>query len=150
MKLTIEKGVLGIDLRELVDEMTEEQRVDMCRYLVADQRLFANVLEIVADGHYNSDDQEGHWWFGREAVAELRLKLLPLLGDAMRGVIGELLRQRKQAQEDERRHREWAYRLFHAWPRDEWRSRPEGPADFVSVPPTTEAEIDALVPNEAS
>lgn len=150
MKVTIEKGALSIDLRELVDVMTPEQHTELCRHLVADDRLFMNVLEVVASGNYNEDDDNGSWWFNREALAELRLKLLPLVSGAMRGLIGELVRQRKQSELDELRHRKWAYQLYHAWPEHCWPSRPQGPADFVPAPTTEASEIDALVPQEVT
>jgi hypothetical protein len=150
VKLNLTRGALSFELSDLVSEMNEAQRTDLCRSLVAEDRLFMNVLEVIADGHYNRDDEDGEWWFNREKLAELRQKLLPLVDDAMRGLIAELVRQRKQSELDAERHRKWAYELYHAWPRDEWRARPVGPADFQHAPETTATEVAALLPGEGS
>lgn len=136
MKAKVEGGELRIDLLALVEALPNKDRNDLARYLVADELLWRAVLECVTDdskyfGHYFKDDEEGEWSFHHTTVLKLRELLVPLMPEIARLAVEEALRQRNQAQENERRTDAWAWKLYHAWPRDEWRSRPVGPGDWT-------------------
>lgn len=148
MKLTLTKGALSFDLSDLVDSMDQAQRDELCRYLLCQEKLFAAVLEAAAGGHFFEEDADGSWWFGSASTAALREQLMPLMPAITRDLVAEQISQRKQAQTDADRHREWAYKLYHAWPQDHWRQRPEGPADYKHAESATVAEVQAVLEPE--
>lgn len=152
MKLKIENGTLKIDLNELVEALDQEQRTALARHLVADELLFRAVLECVSDegrfGHFFTDDGDGDWWFSPEKLLELREKLIPLLPAIARGAVEEALRQRNQAKADGKRHHDWAYNLYHAWPELYLDRRPRGPDGWKPAAPPSKEEIDALLAAE--
>lgn len=131
MKLKIEKGTLSFELSDLVDAMDQQQKDELAKVLVADERLFGAVLELVADtsasgyGHFFNDDENGAWWFNARTTRELREKLLPLMPQAAQEVIATLKNERDQALAEKERHDRWAWKLYHAWPQEHWRARPE-------------------------
>lgn len=149
MKFTVEKGKLTIDLQEFVSALDKDQRKQLARYLVADETLFAAVLECVASesrlGSFFTDDDDGEWWFGSGKLLEFREKLLPLMPPIARGAVEEALRQRNDAQQKAERFRTWAWSLFHAWPRDAPTfSQPPLP-DWARAPEPTKEEVDKLL-----
>lgn len=133
MKVKIEKGVIQLDVGELVDAMSPEDKRRVARQLCADTHLIKAILEIVADqgesgyGHYFTDDEDGEWWFDSRTTLELREKLIPLMPVAAQQAVREALYQRDQAMAAERRTSSWAWKMYHAWPDEHWRDRPELP-----------------------
>jgi hypothetical protein len=145
MKPKIVGSALSIDLGELVEGLDDDGKKELARQLVADDHLFAAVLECVAKGEYFADDERGAWWFSPSRVLELREKLLPLMPEIARDAVREALRQRNDAREEERRMWDWAWKLFHAWPSDRWAERPALP--FVAgscAPEPSDAEVSTL------
>lgn len=144
--MKIEKGILQIDVHELVESLDAKTRNDLCRYLVADEKLFANVLEVVTTGSYNHDDEDGEWWFGSEGTARLREKLLPFMPEVAQALVRELICQRDAAKANQDRFTRWAWQLFHAWPESYSKlgARPEVPA-FVPTPYPSDETVRAAV-----
>lgn len=127
---TVKGGTLSFDLHTLCEHLSEDARINLIRFLVAEETLFAAVLQAVVDGHYHQDDPDGEWWFGSERTAKLRETLLPLMSDIAAKLVGEHAHQRDQAKLLERRANDWAWALYHAWPDGARRDRPEMRRDF--------------------
>jgi hypothetical protein len=144
MKTTVTKGALGIDLRNLVEELDESTKTELCRFLVADDRLFQNVLECVVGGDYNNDDPDGSWWFSPDRVAELRAKLLPQMPEVTSGLVRHLMYQRNHQETQANRFNNWAWQLYHAWPRDHLAARPVLP-DYEPTGFPTDTEVSAVL-----
>lgn len=125
MKIIIDRGKLILDMYDLVQGMDALHRADLSRYLVADETLFRAVLECVATGEYFSDSDDGAWWFGNQAVTELREKLKPMMSDIARKTVEEMAAQRDRALAEEKSTREWAWAMYHAWPEGYGHRRPE-------------------------
>lgn len=144
MKLTIENTKLSFDLRELFESLTDEQRAEAGKLLIAERHLFNAVAECLADdsrfGHYFGD-----WSFDPEFVAELRAKLLPLMPQIARRTVEQLMVERDQAEADAERIRNWAWSMYHGWPEGSYATRPSmtawtpGPSPKESDLPTIEA-----------
>lgn len=149
MKAKLVKGELIIDIADVLAGLSKEERRDLARSLVADDVLFAAVLECVAsDGHFGrffTEDPDGEWWFDNRKLLELREKLLPLMPEIARGAVKEALRQRNEAQSLEARTSAWAWRMYHAWPAGQTRCRPDGPPEWQPPPNPTDDEIDGLL-----
>lgn len=149
MKAKIENGDITISVEELVYALSKEDVARVARMVAAKEHLFAAVLECVSserrNGNYFTDDPDGEWWFDPRSLLDLREKLLPLMSDIARGAVTEALRQRDVAREEEARTRDWAWRLYHAWPDGRWDSRPSHPSGYVPPAERAAAEIDALL-----
>lgn len=144
MKAKLVDGKVMIDLADLIDSLSLEECRDVARQVVADEHLFAAVLDCVKDGDFFSDDARGAWWFDRRSVLDLRAKLLPLMPEIAREAVKEALRQRDEAKAESERHRTWAYRMYHAWPDAFWRDRPHGPGEWSPTPEPAPEAVDAL------
>lgn len=138
-------GKLSIDVQEVCENLSTEDRVAFIRYVAADETLFAAVLECVVDPSRWGYFFDSEWHFGFRLTGELREKLIPLMSGVARELVAEALRQRNAARVEENRHHEWAWKLYHAWPLDHWRDRPELP-DWVRPEEPSESE---LPPKEA-
>ncbi len=147
MKATVANGVLSFTLQELVESLSAHDKRELARQLVAEPELFAAVLECVADGsrycgHFFSDDEDGQWSFDSGRVLQLREKLTPLLPDIARRMAAEALRQRNEERQKAARMWDFAWAMWHVWPKDQHQYRPELPRDFQPAPEPTDAEID--------
>lgn len=148
MKIKVEKGVMKIELADLVAELSAHDAKELARQLVADKELFGAVLECVADdsrycGHFFSTDPDGAWSFDRTAVLELREKLIPLMPEISKQIIRAALQQRNDERTKAARMWDWAWKMYHMWP-DTGKSRPELPISFYPAPEPTEEEINKL------
>jgi hypothetical protein len=141
----VNKGTLEIDLHELVDHLSDDARTNLCRYLVADDMLFRAVLECVVDGRYHQDDADGEWWFGSDAVAALREKLLPLMDDVAIATIKALMTRAAREESLHRQYMDWAFKLYHAWPDVDRCPRPEVPRDLPRYEWATNEDARALL-----
>jgi len=139
-KLTLKDGVLSVSIRELLDYMDKETLRRVLRYAIAQEDLFGAVLDCVADDSRFGYFFDGEWHFDVRRVLELREKLLPLMPTIARNAVLEALHQRNDAKADAERMHRWAWQLYHAWPRDFTRHRPEIP-DWAPAPPPREDEL---------
>jgi hypothetical protein len=147
MNAKIEKGQLTIDVTELIEAMSPETRREVARFVAAKEELFVAVLECVTGGRFFTDDRDGEWWFGEDAVLRLREKLIPLMPDVARRAVTEALRQRNRADGDAAKWQKWAWSLFHAWPEGRMWSRPELPKWTMKEYLPSEQEVDGLIGN---
>lgn len=148
MRAEIKNGKIALDVYDLVQSLSEEDRAEVARQVVADEHLFAAVLDCVVAGSFFEDAPGGHWWFDSRSVLELREKLLPLMPEIAREAVKAALHQRDEAKADAERHRTWAYAMYHAWPDAYWQTRPRGPAEWKPTPKPSEAEVEALLTGE--
>jgi|GEM_PF-4573722 len=130
MRIKLKDGEIRITLRDLVEELSEADRADMLRHLVASPVLFGAVLECVAGGgsmpsFFNESDEP--WWFDHETVLKLREKLIPLMPEVAKAIATEALGRRDAAQAELKRFDDWAWKMYHAWPEDYRRYRPDVP-----------------------
>ena len=142
----IDKGHLSINLSDLADAMSNEDKRELAKVLAADDLLFGAILECVADdsrwGHFFGDDADGLWSFDSRRVLELREKLLPLMSTIARNAVREALAQRNQAKAAEASTSRWAWAMYHAWP-GLGHDRPEGPPRYEPGPDVREDELPA-------
>jgi hypothetical protein len=155
MKAKIVMGKLEIDLSELVESLSPEEKASFARTLVANDYLFAGVLQCVTDdsryvGHYFTDDPDGEWWFDARKVLELREKLVPLMPSVAQGAVLEALRQRNAAQEQEKRMSDWAWKLYHRWPPERLNCRPNLPDGWKPPREPEPGEVEAMFAGTAA
>lgn len=143
-------GVLKINMRDLVDAMSDETRAELCRYLTADEVLFGAVLDCVVDGDFHGTDAHGSWWLSGEETAKLRAKLLPMMPQVARDLVRELMQERDRARDMERHYREETFRLYHAWPDSYLRDRPSLTRDFPSTGFVSDEAAQAALNERAS
>ncbi len=94
MKATIEKGLLKIDMGEIVEQMDEPDKVQFYRILAFQEQLMIAVCDTVATGMAFNDDCE--WWSMGGLADELREKLVPLMPDAVQEFVRSLIQERDQ------------------------------------------------------
>lgn len=112
MKITINaKNALEIDLWELSDSLTDEQRELFAKYVVFRETLITGIVDTIASG----DAYEGGWWVGGMAD-KLRQKLLPIMPEAMQKLVKSLLQQRDDAKAEVEKYRTTLARLELHWP----------------------------------
>jgi hypothetical protein len=100
IKAKLEKFSLTIDLRELVNELPEEAKVEIAKLIGADDHAWRQMLEaLVSDrfGTYNLTDEHGAWWFDSSTMLEIRKKLIPMLPEVARLAVEQALLERDRA-----------------------------------------------------
>lgn len=119
MKVEVDtKGNIQIDLRELVDSMSDDAKAEFARHLVADELLFQAVADYIVTGQYHDG-----WWMGGGAQ-KLRERFLPLMPDAARNLVRDLVHERDRLAADLKNERDDYWALYHAWPDTLWQLRP--------------------------
>jgi hypothetical protein len=120
MKIEItEKGSVQFDVTEFVDSMSPETKADLCRSLVADELLFQAVADYIVTGQYHDG------WWASDGAKKLRERFLPLMPEAARELVRDLVQERDRYEADAKRSWDDYWRLWHAWPREHTRDRPE-------------------------
>lgn len=113
MTVKVADNELRIDVESLINSLPEGERTKVAKLIGADIHAWRQMAEAIADpaGFYNGDEC---WWFGREAMLEVREKLLPLAPENARHAAEELQRQLDEAKADVRRNHRWAWAMYHA------------------------------------
>ena len=145
MKSEVNGSDITINLRDLVDELDDNVRKELIRYLVADEKLFSEAIDYVVDGNFHQDDEDGWWSLSPEYLVRLRKKLLPLVPEAMRDLVRQLMMSRDRHKQMERHYRDWAFKLYHAWPDSHYLSRPATPRNFPPHTRVTEEQAQATI-----
>lgn len=127
MKTDIDKdGYLRIDAQSLVQSLPDRVLRDVAKYALFDELLLGAIVGALVDGTMWGDDCEEPWWFSSETFTKLRLQLLPLLPAITAEAVRHIERTARRATEEERRWRDAAWKLWHAWP--DRSTRPEMPS----------------------
>lgn len=143
MKTKFEDGKFTLDINEMVDLMSAESKAELIRYLCADSTLQQAVVDSVVTGSFFADEPGGYWSLGEYDIAAMREKLLPLMGEVAREAVKREMTLRKNAEASDQRAKDWAWKLWHAWPDGHWDKRPEHP-EFRYVT-ATDADVDAAL-----
>ncbi|HSH44625.1 MAG TPA: hypothetical protein VK966_02145 [Longimicrobiales bacterium] len=80
-KLTTE--ALSLDLIGIVESMTPEDRLEFCRAVAFEQRIFDGLCDVVVHRHgWLWKDSDEAWGWGKYTADKMREKLIPLMPDA--------------------------------------------------------------------
>jgi hypothetical protein len=88
VKAKIKDNQLTIDLHELADALSDEDRKHFAKFAVYQDTLLEAVVDTVVTGACFDDD-----WHSTTLTRRLREKLLPLMPDAMRELVTGLLEE---------------------------------------------------------
>lgn len=99
-KLT--RDALSIDLIGLAETMSPEDRLEFCRAITFERRIFEGLCEAIASEHgWLYQDSLDGWSWGGETADALREKLIPLMPEAAVHLIkrakDEAARQKRRA-----------------------------------------------------
>jgi len=103
---------LCIRLDDILSALTDSQRVELVRQAAMDEVLIKDIVDQLTCG-WTEDGCN----IGERFLNELRIRLMPLMGEVAKEAIRCLVQERDAAVKDARRHSKWAWDLFHAWPR---------------------------------
>jgi hypothetical protein len=141
VKITInEKNALEIDLWELADSLTDDQRELFAKFVVFRETLITGIVDTVVKG----DAYEGGWWVGGMAD-ELRLKLLRLMPVAMRELVGSLLEQRDTAKAKLEAAIDQLRRIERHWPQEVKENPCRNPRRELCTCPWNRADVEAVL-----
>lgn len=139
-----DQGNVEFDPREWVAAMSPGAKLHLLHHLAGDSQIVEAAVGSVMDEWFFDDVAEeeaaGGWWnnMGRQ----LQAKLIPLMPELAKRLIANLLVELKRAEQDKRRHEEWAWKMYHLWPQDLLGRRPEL-GDFESAPSWRDKLLDA-------
>lgn len=111
--ITISDMTLNIRLDDILAGLSTEQRLELIRMVAMDEPLIQDIVDQLADG-WTEDGSS----VGEKFLNKARMKLMPLMGEVAKEAVRRLAHERDFAVAEAERHREWAWKLFHAWPRD--------------------------------
>jgi len=131
--IEIKDGNLVVDVQSVVENLDDKSRKLLCQHLAFNEFLLKAVVETVATGECFEDEDSPAWWWGgtdnvpslNSLANELRKRLLPLLSEIPAKVVRAALSDAKEAKASEARHRDWAWEMYHAWPSEHLRVRPD-------------------------
>lgn len=112
MKINKEHKI-EIDLQELADSLTDEDRKLFFQSVVFQEQLLTAAVETVATGSCFDE-----CWYVGGLADSLRVKLLAVVAEGMQELVHNLLRERDTAKEEARATRALLFRLERHWPQD--------------------------------
>lgn len=116
---------LNIQLDDILSALSNDQRLELIRMVAMDDVIVQDIVDQLATG-YTHDVSS----LGDSFLNECRIKLMPMMGEVAAQAIRQLVQERDNAKLDARRHNDWAWKLFHAWPRDADRRNMPAIPDF--------------------
>jgi hypothetical protein len=113
MKAKIKDNQLTIDLHELADTLSDEDRKQFARFAVYQDTLLEAVVDTVVTGACFDDD-----WHTTSLTRRLREKLLPLMPDAMRELVTNLLEENSRLKSANDQYHDALFQLlWKYWPK---------------------------------
>lgn len=139
MKLTSDgKGNVSFPTSELIELMTDEQKMALTHYALWDDALMEMVVgrlkgDVIWDGWYQAPDR---------VIEKLQVALIDEYPAIARACVKRLMTVVAEARTEAKRSDDWARSMEMAWPEAYWSQRPDRPK-WVSTPYPTDVEIDA-------
>lgn len=140
--MKLEHGKLEINIRDILDSLTLEEKHELAESLIWDKEIFDEFIEKLATDSVVTCSFSS--W-----IYQARLKLKELLPELYRETIRSLLYELDSTKEDAARHRNWAWSMYHAWP-DGARNQLPREAQFVSTKFRTTKEVEEELTKRAS
>jgi hypothetical protein len=123
MKIKMEGCKIEIDLFDLFGELTREEQLKLVDHLALNGEVVLQVAKLLIDGHTDSGSWMGHCPKDDEEKARA------MIVEHQKGLAAEVLRDvmhdRNLARADADRISDWAWKMYHAWPENETRRRPD-------------------------
>ncbi len=111
MKTFIKDGKMSVDIHELFDAMSDEDRKVFCKFAVFSETLFEGIINTVVNGETWDDG----WWIGG-MDQRLRAKLIPLMPEIVREFVSGLLTENARYAKTIKMHESMLFRLMREWP----------------------------------
>lgn len=111
MKTFIKDGKMSVDIHDLFDSMTDEDRKVFCKFAVFSETLFEGIINTVVSGETWDDG----WWIGG-MDQRLRAKLIPLMPEIVREFVAGLLTEHARYAKAVKMHEDMLFRLMREWP----------------------------------
>jgi len=141
MKATLNGNCIQIDLHELAESMSDEDRAVLFQFAVYQEKLLQAVVETVVDGSaFNAD-----WSIGG-LPQKLRERLLPLLPTAVSELVRGLKNDIRRLEKRQEFVQSALWKLRRAWPATV-PPMPEG-HDHYDYKPLTPAEAEEFLNRE--
>lgn len=136
MKATINDGKLCIDVNDVIDELTTEEKLEFASSLVWEDTVLREVVRVLSDD-LATDGFNYNIFEMRKLLAE---KMPDVLRSLVQGILMMWLREKKERQ----RADTWAWKMYHAWPEEYRKSRPEL-EPYEPIKYLDDAEIDRII-----
>lgn len=120
--VTMNAEVVTIRVDHLVDDMQHADKVELIRRLAMDEYVISDIVEQLALGQTCDGCS-----LGTKFMQALREKLMPFMTDVAAEAVRVAVNEATAAKADAKRHSDWAWRLYHAWPSEAWAERPAMP-----------------------
>jgi len=129
---------IRIKIGELVDSLSENDKKTLARHLAMEKPLIDSVVGQLVNG-FTEDGSCNSEHF----IEKIRLQVLDLLPKIEIETTRKILNDRKCALANEKRIRDWAWTLYHAWPEHHLRERPNTLEHYPFITTTSEeAELE--------
>jgi len=126
----LEDGYVMIDVADLFQRLSVEQKTELAQHLACDEAVLGFVADQLLDG-WTEAGWHGYKHTGdaepTTALDKARRRIALGASETANKVIDELQRSIKNTDEDVERYRKWAFAMYHAWPTHHVRERPELP-----------------------
>lgn len=132
---------IRVDLYDAAQEMEEHECAALFDAMAVHPAVARRVVDMLCDGYTEDSSHPGD-----HVMDPLRRQLADgRLTDAVAELVQDLTNELAQAKATHQRDRDWAWRLWHAWPKESIRQRPDTP-DFVRGEWVTKEEARAALP----
>ena len=143
----IEKGDLIIDVGELVDNLSQDQKDTLAKTAAFKDAYSRTIVQLICED--STEDGWHIWSASNNPLTKARIAILERLGDVEREVIRDLLDKKAAAQANEKRMDEAYWGLYHWRELRECnqcgkRTTPPKMPDFVSGDRIPAADIDIV------
>ena len=127
MKVIINKGKMEIDTNELLLNLDEDNLIKLADTLSCQDLVIKNVSDQIIDGctDVGSSGSEGVDSIHFTPLENARRRVAMKAGDVAKREIETLQRRLESAKRRMKNKEDWAWAMYHAWPDEYLRARPD-------------------------
>jgi len=141
---------IALPIFAIFDALPESVRSALAEQLALEPAVTKAVAELILTGF---TPEHGYWTMttgtGGTELDKVREEVVTRLNEAAGRAIARLLRAVDSVNAELKRKEEWAWSMYHAWPRDREQGRPEL-APFVAASFATDERIAEELAKDAS
>jgi hypothetical protein len=127
MNAKLNKGQLTIDISELLDSLSDEDKIELIETLACQDAIIKHVADQILTG-WTENCYSGGTSYAVEGHAPLdlaRKRVIELAPEVAREEIERLKRFAKNQEEDAKKYMDKYFKLYHDWPRDSFHLMPK-------------------------
>ena len=140
MKYNLSNGNLEINMDDIINNLTYEEKRAIAEVLVWDKEIFDDLVQRLMGDQIVTDSMS-------RGIYEARIKFMELLPVMDQNIIRSLMHLLEAERAEQGRYHCWAWEMYHAWPKEFVRHMPKMP-EFQNTRWAKDVEVQEVMAAE--